>query len=203
MSSEILVWTPMPKLCLAQDHEADELLSTDPLALLIGMVLDQQVPLERAFRSPYDLKERLGRPLDAPELADMDPDELAAIFSTPPALHRFPKSMAARVQEMCRSLRDDYGGDAAQVWKQVPSGEELFERIRALPGFGEQKARIFVAFLAKRLGVQPPGWEQVAEPYGEAGSHRSVADIEGPGSLARVREFKRSMKAASKASARP
>lgn len=191
----------MPDLHLAQDPDADRLLSEDPLALLIGMVLDQQVPLERAFRSPFDLRERLGRPLRAGELAETDPDQLAAIFAKPPALHRFPRSMASRVQEMCRSIRDDYGGDPERVWEDAATGEELFARVRALPGFGEQKARIFVALLGKQLGVTPSGWREVAGPFGEEGSHRSVADIEGPESLAQVRDFKRSMKSAARQSA--
>ena len=177
---------------------ADELLATDPLALLIGMLLDQQVPMERAFLSPYELKERLDGRLDAAEIASMDAEELAAVFRGPPALHRYPTSMAGRTQDLCRVLVETYGGRPVDVWGLAGTGEELFARLRALPGFGEQKARIFTALLAKRLGVTPPGWEEVAGPYARAG-HFSVADIDGPQALALVREHKKSMKAAAKA----
>ena len=185
-------------LPLTGDAEADELLAADPLALLIGMLLDQQVPMEKAFHSPYDLKERLGGRLDAAEIAGSDPDELAALFAERPALHRFPGSMAARTQELARRLVDEYGGRAERVWTEAETGEDLFARLRALPGFGEQKARIFVALLAKRLGVTPPGWEDVAGAYGKPGWF-SVADIDGPDALARVREHKRAVKAEAKA----
>jgi uncharacterized HhH-GPD family protein len=189
-----------PALPLSGDPQADDLLATDPLALLIGMLLDQQVPMERAFHSPYDLKERLGGRLDAAEIAAMDPDELAALFKGPPALHRFPGSMAARTQELCRHLVEHYGGRAERVWNDAKTGQELFANLKALPGFGEQKARIFVALLAKRLGVTPSGWEEVAGGYGQPGWF-SVADIDGPEALARVREHKRAMKAEAKAKA--
>jgi uncharacterized HhH-GPD family protein len=179
------------------DAAADKLLATDPLALLIGMLLDQQVPMERAFRSPYDLKERLGGRLDAAEIASMDAEELATVFRGPPALHRYPGSMAGRTQELCRALVERYGGKADRVWKKAGTGQELFANLRALPGFGEQKARIFTALLAKRMGVTPPGWEEVAGPYARVG-HYSVADIDGPDALAAVREHKKAMKAAAK-----
>lgn len=192
---------PKVKLQLSQDPAADKLLSADPLALLIGMVLDQQIPLERAFKSPYDLKERLGGRLDAAEIAAMDPDELAAVFATPPALHRFPRANAQRVQQVCRIVVDEYKGKAARVWTTAASGAELLERVRALPGFGEQKARIFVALLGKQLGVRPEGWETAAGAFAEPGSFVSVADIEGPESLARVRQYKQARKAAAKAAA--
>jgi len=183
-------------LHLAQDPEADRLLSESPLALLIGMVLDQQIPLERAFRGPLLLKERLGGRLDAAEIAAMDPDELARIFSEKPALHRFPASNARRVWELCRVIVDDYGGDAAAIWRTAPTGEELFRRLRALPGFGDQKARIFVALLAKQLGVRPPGWEGVAGDYGKPGTRMSVADIVDERTLAEVRAYKAARKSA-------
>jgi uncharacterized HhH-GPD family protein len=186
-------------LHLAQDEAADRLLSEDPLALLIGMVLDQQIPLERAFRSPFDLKERLGGGLDAATIAEMDPDALAKIFATPPALHRFPGSMAGRVQDLCRRVADDHGGDAAAVWREAASGAELLAAVKSLPGFGDQKARIFVALLGKQLGVQPPGWREAAGPYGEDGSFRSVADIVSSESLAKVRGYKQEMKAKARA----
>ncbi len=188
-------------LYLSGDEAADELLSTDPLALVVGMVLDQQVPLERAFRSPYDLRERLGGRLDVAELASMDPEVLAAVFSEKPALHRFPKSMAGRVQEVCAVIVDSYGGDAAAIWTSAADGTGLLANVKALPGFGEQKARIFVALLGKQLGVRPTGWEKAASPYGDAGSFRSVADIDSPEALAKVRQYKQKMKAEAKAQA--
>ena len=185
-------------LRLTGDEAADERLSTDPFALLIGMLLDQQVPMEKAFHSPYDLKERLGGRLDPAEIADYDPEDLARIFARPPALHRFPGSMAARTQLLARALVDGYGESAAAVWETAATGQELHGRLRALPGFGDQKARIFLALLAKRLGVQPPGWQEAAGPYGADG-FTSVADIDSPESLAKVREHKRAKKAAAKA----
>lgn len=183
------------------DEAVDQLLSDDPLALLIAMVLDQQVPLERAFRSPYDLRERLGGDLDVAALASMDPDALAAVFGERPALHRFPRSMAGRVQEVCSVVVDTYGGDAAAIWTSASDGKELLDHVMSLPGFGEQKARIFVALLGKQLGIRPPGWEKVASPYGATGSFRSVADIDSPEALAKVRRYKQKMKAEAKAKA--
>ncbi|HEX7166023.1 MAG TPA: HhH-GPD-type base excision DNA repair protein [Acidimicrobiales bacterium] len=191
------------KLPLSGDVAADRLLEDDPLALVIGMVLDQQIPLERAFRSPYDLKERRGGTLDVNDIANADPEQLAAVFATPPALHRFPGSMAKRVQEVCRHLVDEYAGDAAAVWTSAADGHDLYRRVKAMPGFGEQKARIFVALLGKRLGVAPAGWEKAAGEYGVAGSFKSVADIDGPESLGRVRAYKKDMKARAKAAAAP
>ncbi|HVE62307.1 MAG TPA: HhH-GPD-type base excision DNA repair protein [Mycobacteriales bacterium] len=187
-----------PAICLAQEPEADALLTRDPLALLIGMVLDQQFPLERAFAGPWVLTQRLGHTPDAAELASYDPGALAAVFAKPPCIHRFPGSMAARVQQMCARVVEEYGGDAAAVWAGAGSGEELLSRLRALPGFGEQKARIFVALLGKQLGVRPPGWREAAGIYGEDGARRSVADIVGPDSLLEVRAYKQQMKAAAK-----
>ena len=188
-------------LYLSGDAAADDLLSTDPLALLIGMVLDQQVPLEKAFKSPFDLQERLGGALEAAALASMDPDQLAAVFAERPALHRFPRSMAGRVQELCTLIVDSYDGDAAAVWTSAADGKELLANVRALPGFGEQKARIFVALLGKQLGVRPTGWQKASGPYGEAGSFRSVADIDSPETLAKVRQYKQKMKARAKGKA--
>jgi uncharacterized HhH-GPD family protein len=186
-------------LVLSQQPDADALLTRDPLALLIGMVLDQQVPLERAFSAPYDLTQRLGHALDAADLADYDPEALAALFAGPPALHRYPKSMAKRVQDMCRLLVQRYGGDAAAVWRDASDGATLRRRIAELPGFGAQKAQIFVALLGKQFGVQPPGWREAAGTYGERSSFRSVADITDDDSLRRVREYKQQLKAAAKA----
>jgi len=186
------------KLPLTGNPQADQLLADDPLALLIGMLLDQQVPMERAFLSPYDLRERLGGRLDAAGIAAMDADDLAGVFKGPPALHRYPSSMAGRTQDLCRALVEDYDGDAERVWSSAATGKEMFANLRRLPGFGEQKARIFTALLAKRLGVDPPGWEDVAGPYAAVG-HFSVADIDSPEALALVREHKKAMKAAAKA----
>lgn len=185
-------------LYLTGDPEADGLLARDPLALLVGMVLDQQVPLEWAFRGPAELATRLGGPLDAAVIAAMDPDDLAEKFSRKPALHRYPTSMAARVHALCQAIADQYGGDAAAVWRDAGDGVTLRSRLRALPGFGDQKARIFLALLGKQLGVQPPGWEEASDPFGEPGSYRSVADIVDAASLAKVREGKQAAKAAAK-----
>jgi uncharacterized HhH-GPD family protein len=186
------------ELHLAQDPEADRLLSESPLALLIGMVLDQQIPLEWAFRGPYTLRERLGGRLDAAEIADMDPEVLVRAFSEKPALHRFPASNARRVQELCRTVVEQYGGDASAIWRTARTGEEFLARVRALPGFGEQKARIFVALLAKQLGVRPPGWETAAGDYGKPGTRMSVADIVDERTLAEVRAYKSAKKAAAR-----
>jgi uncharacterized HhH-GPD family protein len=186
---------------LSQDPEADALISKDPLALLIGLVLDQQIPLERAFSSPLDLKKRLGGKLDVNQIATMDPDALAAVFSERPALHRFPAANAKRVQELCRIIVADYHGKAAEIWKKAASGDDLFKRLKALPGFGEQKARIFTGFLGKQLAVRPPGWEAAAGKFGQAGTFFSIADIVDTESLGRVRAYKQQMKAAAKASA--
>jgi uncharacterized HhH-GPD family protein len=189
-------------LHLSQIDEADELLTDDPLALLIGMVLDQQFPLERAFAAPYVLTQRLGRPLDVEELANFDPEALSAIFATPPALHRFPGSMAKRVQAVCQLLVEEYDSDPTKVWSTAADGKELLKRVGALPGFGAQKAKIFVALLGKQLNVTPPGWREVTTPYGDEGSFRSVADITSQETLLKVRDFKKQMKAAAKAEAR-
>lgn len=188
------------KLCLSLDADADALLSDDPLALLIGMVLDQQVPLEKAFRGPHDLLARLGAErLDAREIAGFDPDDLVQHFVRPPALHRYPAAMAKRVQDLCQVVVDQYGGRADRVWKSAADGQELLRRVKALPGFGDQKARIFVALLGKQLGVRPDGWREEAGVYGEEGSRRSVADITSPETLAEVRAYKAEVKRAAKA----
>jgi uncharacterized HhH-GPD family protein len=189
------------KLPFSGDEAADSFLEDDPLALLIGMVLDQQIPLEKAFRGPLVLRERLGAPLTAEAVAHADTDELVALFSTPPAIHRFPASMAKRVQEVCRHVLEEYDGDAARVWETAADGTELLARMKAMPGFGDQKAKIFVALLGKRLGVAPAGWAEAAGDYGEPGSFRSVADIDSPQALKQVRAFKQEMKARAKAKA--
>jgi uncharacterized HhH-GPD family protein len=188
-------------ISLPVDDEANELLTRDALALLIAMLLDQQVPLERAFSAPRDLVRRLGHVPTAEELADYEPEALAAVFSERPALHRFPKAMAARTQELARIVVNSYGGDAAAVWSTASSGSELLSRVSALPGFGQAKAQIFVALLGKQLGVQPPGWREAAGSFGAAGSFVSVADIVDDESLGKVRSHKQAMKAAAKANA--
>jgi uncharacterized HhH-GPD family protein len=181
------------------DADANELLREDPLALVIGMVLDQQIPMEQAFSAPYELVQRLGHHPTAAELASYDTEELTEIFARRPALHRFPKAMAARVQEACRLLVDRYDGDPVQLWSGTKDGKELLKRIGEMPGFGKQKAQIMVALLGKQYGVTPKGWREAAGPFGEAGAHRSVADIVDDKSLVKVREYKQQMKAAAKA----
>ncbi|MDL4775135.1 MULTISPECIES: HhH-GPD-type base excision DNA repair protein [Thermomonosporaceae] len=188
------------KVHLAQRPEADDLLGRSPLAALIGMLLDQQVPMEWAFSGPYTIAQRLGAAdLDAHDIAAYDPERFVALLSEKPAVHRYPGSMAKRVQQLCQYLVEHYGGDAEAVWRDVDSGKELFKRLNALPGFGKQKAQIFLALLGKQYGVHPDGWREAAGSYGDEGSHRSVADITGPESLAKVRAFKQEMKAAAKA----
>jgi uncharacterized HhH-GPD family protein len=188
-----------PTLRLAQDPDADALLTNDPFALLMGMLLDQQFPLEWAFRAPWRLAQRMGRTsLDAAEIADYDPEAFVKLMAGPPALHRYPAAMAVRVQALCRLVIEEYGGDAAALWRTAGTGKELLARLRALPGFGEQKARIFVALLGKQLGVRPDGWQEVAGPYGEDGSRRSAADVTDAETLAEVRAFKQAAKRAAK-----
>jgi uncharacterized HhH-GPD family protein len=187
-------------LSLSQDADADALLDRDPLALLVGMLLDQQVPMEHAFWAPAELAGRLGRDhLDAREIAGYDPDALAAIFATPRALHRYPKSMSTRVQALCGAVVEQYDGDVTRLWTDVADGEELRSRLVALPGYGMQKAQIFTALLGKQRGVTPPGWREAAGAYGEEGSYRSVADVVDADSLARVRQTKQAAKAAARA----
>ncbi|MEV4542641.1 HhH-GPD-type base excision DNA repair protein [Micromonospora echinaurantiaca] len=190
-------------LSLPIDPAANELLNRNALALVLGLVLDQQVPMEKAFSSPYVLSQRLGHEPDAAELAGYDPDALVALFAQPPALHRFPKAMAARVQEVCRVLVDRYDGDAARLWSDAADGRELLRRIADLPGFGKQKAQIFLALLGKRFDVTPEGWREAAGGYGDPDAHRSVADVVDADSLRRVREYKQQMKAAAKARSAP
>jgi uncharacterized HhH-GPD family protein len=190
----------MATLWLAQQPAADKLLAEQPLALLIGMLLDQQIPLEKAFMGPYVLAERLGvSKLDAAEIAEHDPAEFGKIFATVPAIHRFPGSMAERTQKLCRAIADEYEGEAQRVWEQAKDGKDLLKRMGNLPGFGKQKAQIFVALLGKQFNVQPKGWREAAGIYGEVGSLRSVADIVSKESLTKVREYKKQMKAAAKA----
>ena len=192
----------MPTLRIAQDPAADELLGRDPLALLIGMLLDQQFPMERAFGAPRLLADRLGvQTLSAAELAECDPDVLQRHFQGPPALHRYPGSMAGRTQDLCRVLVERYDGRAENLWTDVPDGSTLLQRLGELPGFGAQKSKIFLALLGKQCGITPPGWREAAGDYGTDGSRRSVADITGPESLAEVRRTKQEKKQAAKAAA--
>ncbi len=184
-------------LAVTSDPEADQLLNTDPLALLIGMLLDQQVPMEWAFASPLKLRDRLGGALDAATIAAMPLEELEVVFKGPPALHRFPGSMAKRTQQLCQHLVEHHAGEAEAVWAGIESGPELFERLHALPGYGGEKARIFMALLAKRFDIRPEGWEEAARPFSDATS-RTIADVDSAESLLEVRAFKKMMKAKGK-----
>lgn len=187
----------MPTIQIAQDPAADEVLSTDPFGLLVGMLLDQQFPMEHAFRGPWKLKERFGT-LDPAAIAAADPEAFADLGATPPAIHRYGRMMAGRVQQLAAAVVSDYGGDAAAIWTPTPDAKTLLNRLKSLPGFGDQKARIFAALLGKRLGVQPDGWREAIGPYAEEGSFRSVADVVDEASLQKVREFKKAAKAAAK-----
>lgn len=187
------------KLPVTGDPAADRLLEHDPLALVIGMLLDQQVPMEWAFRGPATLRDRLGD-LDAAAIAAMPPEALRAVFSQKPALHRYPGSMADRTQALCQHLVDHYGGDAGALWRRVRSASVLHDRVRALPGFGDEKARILVAVLAKRFGRAPAGWEEVAAPFSDD-QPRSVADVADADSLSAVRAWKKAAKAAGRTKA--
>jgi uncharacterized HhH-GPD family protein len=190
------------KLCLAQDIDADKLLEDDPLALLIGMVLDQQVPFETAFAGPKKIADRMGSfpTLSAAEIAEYDPDKFAALCSERPAIHRFPGSMAKRIQALAQIIVDRYDGDAAGLWiAGDPDGHELLRRIKGLPGFGDVKAQIFLALLGKQYGVTPKGWRAAAGDFGKAGAHISVADIVDAQSMGKVRAYKKRLKAAAKA----
>jgi uncharacterized HhH-GPD family protein len=191
-----------PSLSLCFDARGDALLARDPFALVTGMLLDQQMPMERAFLGPWKLAERLGTTtrLDVAAIAAFDPEEFAAIVATPPAVHRFPGSMAGRIQGVARHVVDEYAGDTEAIWRAVPTGAALYERVVAIPGYGDQKSRILVALLGKQLGVRPRGWREAAGAYGEEGSFRSVADVVDADSLAAVRRFKQEAKAAKAAS---
>ena len=179
---------------IAQDPHADQVLSESSFALLTGMLLDQQYPMEHAFRGPAKILDRFGS-LDPATVASADPEEFAALCSTPPAIHRFPGSMAARVQALAAHVVEEYDGHAERLWEEAESGRDLMRRLQALPGFGKQKAQIFVALVAKQLDVRPSGWEEAAGDYSESGSYRSVADVVDTTSLDKVRSFKKEMKA--------
>jgi uncharacterized HhH-GPD family protein len=184
---------------LTENPEANELLDREPLALLIGMLLDQQIQIEIAFLGPKKLLDRLGS-LDANTIADYDQEKFLAICSTPPAIHRFPGSMGKRVQALCQAIVEEYDGRAENIWTQGgPTGAEVLKRLKALPGFGEAKAKIFLALLGKQRGLAAAGWEKAAGDYSAPGSFLSVADITDPASLQHVRAHKKEMKAAAKA----
>lgn len=186
-------------LTLTQDPAADALLSTDPFALLTGMLLDQQFPMERAFAGPHLLAQRLGGDpgrLDPATIVATDDETLKAAAAGPPAIHRYPGSMVMRVKELARTVCDDFDGDAAGIWRDADSGTACLRTLRRLPGFGDQKSRVFLALLGKQLGVRPPGWQEACAPYGEPGSRRSVADVVDATTLAEVRAFKKHQKAA-------
>jgi uncharacterized HhH-GPD family protein len=180
------------ELHFTESQEANRLLATDGLALLIGMLLDQQFPMERAFLGPQLLKERIGEDLDAGRIADRDPDEMESIFRGPPAIHRYPAAMGKRTQALCQVIVDEYEGRAETIWETASTGTELLERLKALPGFGVAKARIFVGVLGKRLGVAPEGWEEKAADW------PSIADVAAFDDLLVLREQKRAMKEAAK-----
>ena len=186
-------------LHIAQEPEADAVLSEDPFALLMGMMLDQQFPMERAFAGPAKIRDRFGT-LDPSAIAAADPAEFAAMCAVPPAVHRFPGSMAARIQQLAAIVVDEYDGVAERLWTEAGSGRELMRRLQALPGFGKQKAQIFTALLGKQLGVQPEGWDQAAGDYAEPGAFRSVADVVDAASLEKVRAFKKEKKRAAASS---
>ena len=187
----------MPSLTLAQDPDADAVLSQNPLALLIGMQLDQQFPMERAFAGPALLTERIGE-ITAEKIADYDHDALVAAFTGPPALHRYPRSMAERVQEVCRAIVEDYDGDVTRIWTEAIDGDDVFRRLNALPGWGKMKAQIFTALLGKQCGLELDGWRDAAGSYGDEGSRRSIADVVDATTLAEVRDFKQAQKRAAK-----
>ena len=184
----------VPNLQLVQDPAADELLADNPFALLVGMLLDQQIPMETAFAGPKKIADRIGA-VDARLIADYNPDEFIALCSETPAIHRFPGSMSKRVQALAQAIVDEYDGDVTALWTGgEPDGAEVLRRLKRLPGFGEQKAKIFLALLGKQYGVTPKGWRAAAGDYGKAGTHMSVADVVDPGSLQEVRSYKRAQK---------
>ena len=186
-------------LHLTTTEQANELLARDPLALLIGMLLDQQIPMETAFLGPQKIADRMGG-LDVHRIADADPEQFTALCATPPAVHRFPGSMAKRIQALCRHIVAEWGGDPAAIWA-AGTGEQVRRRLAALPGYGDQKARIFLALLGKQFDVRPYGWRKAAGAYGEVGSYRSIADVVDARSLAQVRAIKQRAKAAARAAA--
>jgi endonuclease III len=192
----------MARLQLTSDPAADSLLSEDPFALLVGMLLDQQIAMEVAFAGPRKIADRIDG-FDARSIAEADPDAFVAVCAQTPAVHRFPGSMAKRIQDLARAIVDRYNGNTAGLWTDgEPDGSEVLRRLKALPGFGEQKAKIFLALLGKQYGVTPRGWRAAAGDYGRAGSHMSIADVVDKGSLEQVRAYKKKMKAAKAAAAK-
>jgi uncharacterized HhH-GPD family protein len=185
-------------LQIAQDPHADQVLTDSPFALLCGMLLDQQFPMERAFAGPAKILDRFGS-VDPSDIAGADPEQFAALCAEPPAVHRYPGSMAARIQALAAQVVAEYDGHTERLWEQAADGRELLRRLQALPGFGKQKAQIFAALLAKQLGVRPDGWQQAAGAYAEEGSFRSVADVVDATSLEKVRSFKKQAKQAARA----
>jgi uncharacterized HhH-GPD family protein len=184
-------------LAVTGDSDADRLLNTDPLALIIAMLLDQQISIELAFIGPSRLAERMGGELDVRRIAESDPDEFAELVRAKPALHRFPASMAGRIQAMCQHIVDNYDGDTAAIWRRVRDARTLRSRLEAIPGFGPEKVKIFTAVLAKRFGRRPHGWQEVAGVFADD-ELRSVADLDSPDSLAALRDRRRALKAAGK-----
>lgn len=185
-------------LWLTSEDDANRLLDTDPFALLIGMTLDQQYPMEAAFAGPKKIADRMGG-FDIGKIAAADPAEFEDLCATPPAIHRYGRSMARRVQELAKTITAEYDADTAAIWtRDDPDGAEVFRRLKALPGWGDQKCKIFIALLAKQRGVQPAGWEKAAGHYAEDDARRSIADVTGPDSLQEVRAFKKAAKAAAK-----
>lgn len=194
----------MSELHLAGDPDADALLARDPFALIVGLLLDQQIPMEWAFTGPYTIAMRLGVDgLDPAAVAGHDAEEFTAIMKGPPAVHRYPGSMGKRVQTLAQYVADEYDGDAEAIWRDASSGADLLRRAKAMPGYGDQKARILVALLGKQLGVEPDGWRQAAGAYGDEDSHRSIADVVDAESLVQVRAFKRELKEQAKAQTKP
>ena len=189
-----------PEIHIAQDDAADKVLGEEPFALLVGMLLDQQYPMEHAFRGPWKILDRFGT-LDPVRIAEAEPGAFADLCAQPPAIHRYGRSMAGRVQQLAAVVRDQYGGHAESVWQDAGDADDLLTRLRALPGFGDQKARIFAALVGKQLGIRPAGWQEAIGPYAEDGSYRSVADVVDEDSLRKVREFKQAAKAQAKAAA--
>jgi uncharacterized HhH-GPD family protein len=185
-----------PRLPFTGKDDADALLVEEPLALLIGFLLDQQITVQQAFTGPLELKRRLGS-LDARAIADMDPSALEAAFRQRPVIHRFPASMARRTADLCRAIADEYGGKAEAVWLEARDGKDLERRLLGLPGIGEMKARTLIGILVKRFGVKPPGWEEVTP------RHPTLADVDSPEALAAYQAQKRAYKAQLRAEGRP
>ncbi len=184
-------------LAVSGNDAADKLVNSDPLALIIAMMLDQQIPMERAFLSPYQLAERMKGKISAKDIAGTDPDKLKEVFCIKPALHRFPGSMAKRAGDLCQHILDEYNGKAERIWEEAEDADDLFKRVKALPGYGDEKTKIFIAILAKRFGVKPKGWKEKAKPFSDS-TPRSVADIDSPEALATVRAWKKAQKAKGK-----